>query len=212
MQAIRIVLISAPHVQGLGLRKLLQQQHGARLLQATSTSAEAIAIVGRERPDIVVVVADLPVSPLIALIERLRDASSESRVVLVGHVRRRTEHVTLLEAGIACYLGWEDVTAEQIRRVTETVHETRLWIASGAVVDAMVRRVGASGGPELTPREHTVLEHLANGLTRPQIAQAEHLSERTLRRTIDALKEKFAAPSTFMLGVQAERMGCLDER
>lgn len=96
-------------------------------------------------------------------------------------------------------------------------------VAYGSVV-IHLERVGSRGGapaalparalnpmpnqiPHLSPRERAVLRHLANGLTREQMAQAEGINSRTVRRTISDLEHKLNAPTLFLLGMKASQFG-----
>ena len=62
-------------------------------------------------------------------------------------------------------------------------------------------------GIVLTPDQRVVLQRLAEGLLQHEIPEAEHMSEAKVGRITAALRDKFAAPSMFVLGVKAVLYG-----
>lgn len=62
---------------------------------------------------------------------------------------------------------------------------------------------------QLTKREQTILLRLAEGLEEKEIAREERIGQRTVERTICALKEKLAASTNFTLAIEACRLGLL---
>ena len=61
----------------------------------------------------------------------------------------------------------------------------------------------------MTEQERAVLGLLVSGATYEQIGQAQHLSRRTVRRVVDALKAQFDADSLCALGFQVAVHGVL---
>ena len=104
------------------------------------------------------------------------------------------------------------MTAERLRHVVETVRDGELRVVSKAVLRLLHtsdRRRPPRGAiiPVLTPKERAALLGLAQGLTQHQIAEAQGVCVRTIEDRIAVLKDKFGAPTPFMLGVKAERGG-----
>jgi len=62
----------------------------------------------------------------------------------------------------------------------------------------------------LTPREHDVLEHMAEGLSNRDIGQQLFVSEHTVRFHVRAILEKLQATSRTQAVVHAARAGLLD--
>jgi DNA-binding NarL/FixJ family response regulator len=63
----------------------------------------------------------------------------------------------------------------------------------------------------LTRREQEVLEHLAQGSTNPGIAQALHLSERTVSHHVSSILAKLDAPTRTAAVEAARRVGALPQ-
>jgi DNA-binding NarL/FixJ family response regulator len=94
------------------------------------------------------------------------------------------------------------------------VRDGEVRVNSKAVIQVLrtsERQQQAHGAdrPVLTCKERTVLLGLAKGLTQQQIAEDYGVSLRTVEDRIAVLKDKFDAPTIFMLGVKAERAGFL---
>jgi DNA-binding CsgD family transcriptional regulator len=83
-------------------------------------------------------------------------------------------------------------------------------IVGDTLQDAEATTLGGAPGSttarQLTARERRLLLDLADGMTQKQIAIAENLSARTVRRQIDRMRMKLDASTLFTLGVNAARL------
>lgn len=119
------------------------------------------------------------------------------------------------EAALAALPGDEAAA----RRALAALHRLR----AGAAVRAFTReRAGRGGRPVrgprrstlnhpagLTRREQEVLEHLATGATNPAIAEALHLSERTVAHHVSSILSKLGASTRLAAVEQARDRGLL---
>lgn len=166
----------------------------------------------REHPDVIFLASDLPSIRPVPLVRDLRSASPQSRIIMIGPLLTPEEHRQLAELGLDGFFGWECITAEKIEHVIETVRSGSMRVVSSAVVEVWQhperrRRPRYSDKLVLTPKLRAVLVGLAASLTQQQIADAERVGLRTIEERIALLKEMFGVPTTFLLGVAAERAG-----
>jgi DNA-binding NarL/FixJ family response regulator len=61
----------------------------------------------------------------------------------------------------------------------------------------------------LTPCEHAVLKRLVEGLKRPQIAEAQGISLRSVNRIVPRLQTKLEAPNSYALVMKATQLGLI---
>jgi DNA-binding NarL/FixJ family response regulator len=98
-----------------------------------------------------------------------------------------------------------------IQAVQNVLHgELLIHVEAATQRAALFRQLGpAQDRPrrQLTARERAVLQRLADGLSREQIAEAEHLGMRSVTRTLSGLQQKLDAPSLFVLGKKATQLG-----
>ena len=156
--------------------------------------------------------SDLPDLPLIPLVEKVRTVSPASQIVVVGKLLDSRDHVRLIHLGVASFLLWKDVSEETIRPVLAAIrHDLR--VASKAAADRCgdldCRREPQRSVIALKPLDHAILNGLAEEMTQQEIAEIAGVGLRTVEEHIAILKDKFEAPTPFMLGMKAERLGFL---
>lgn len=117
----------------------------------------------------------------------------------------------LAGSDVSGHVLWKDLTRTTLQHCLDAVLCSDLVVASRAIARAFVSTHGEGMPPQALPplstRQRAVLTHLAHGLTREQIAHEEHLSVRTVSRTITQLQDKLDAPTSFTLGMKLSRLG-----
>jgi DNA-binding NarL/FixJ family response regulator len=206
-----ILLIPSDHFYWLGLETVLRRERELRVLDLVSDPTTAVHMAATHQPTFIVVAADLEGVPLLALAGELHTRCPMSKVIVIGPPLQHEEQLQLLEAKIACHVCWDEVSPERVRHILALVRDADVRVASGVIAELLAppdrRRHPRKSGVVLTERERMVITDLAAGYTRQGIAEREHLSEETVKRTIGALREKFDAPTTFALGMHAALHG-----
>lgn len=133
-------------------------------------------------------------------------------IALVGET---TDPMPLLAAGVRGLVS-RDVDAGRLR-ATILAAQLGLTVLDEDPADSIVAAWSptstdeASRDPDrLTPREHEVLELLADGLSNRAIAEALGISAHTVKFHVDALLDKLAARSRTHVVVKAVREGLLE--
>jgi DNA-binding CsgD family transcriptional regulator len=80
------------------------------------------------------------------------------------------------------------------------------WATSGGATGAPE---AVSGPPALTPRERTLLDHLADGLTPAQVGARMHLSPEAVRAAVGRLRDRLGASTTAHMVHRAHELGLL---
>ena len=172
---------------------------------------EALQDAGTLKPDVLLITADPVGIPLIAFVTQLRDCYPGSKILVLGE-QVTPDALLLLGTGIAGYLLWPNLTAATLLHCLATVVETDLTVSSRAVAPQVLATLPHPHRPPpsgivLCGHERAVLRRLSEGMQQEEISEVEHLSLRTVKRTIAALEAKVEAPSLFMLGMKVERLG-----
>jgi DNA-binding NarL/FixJ family response regulator len=178
-----VFLLASDHLGWIGLRTTLQSIAGVRLAGEASNPADARDAIARLRPELVLMSTALAGSSTLPLLAELRALSPNSQVLVLAEEFSDRELLALAELGAAALILWHDLTPAAVRICLEAVVTARLRVASAAALDALLaaaRRRPARPGIALDERSRAILQRLAEGSSRAEIADAEHLSLRTV--------------------------------
>lgn len=192
---LRLVLVDDHQVVRLGLRALLEGEPDIAVVGEAGTAAEALQVVSRVEPHIVLMDIRLPDQSGITACEQVRQRWPVVQVLMLTSFADEDLVLEAINAGAAGYvlkqLGNDDllravravgrgdavldpaVTRQLLARVRRAEHE-----AHGAAFR------------DLSERELTVLALVAEGKTNAEIAEALILSEKTVRNHVSTILEK----------------------
>ena len=192
---VRIVLVDDHAILRQGLRPLLEREPDLQVVGEASSATEALAVVERCRPAIVLL--DIKLSPAsdhegLDLCAQLTKRHPALRVLVLSTFVDDALVVSAIEHG-ACGYVVKDVDA------LELVRSIRLVARSGSAFDsraaaAMVRSI-RSPQPQsaLTERERSVLRLVASGLSNRGIGARLYLSETTVKFHVRNIMRKLEA-------------------
>jgi DNA-binding NarL/FixJ family response regulator len=191
----RLVLAEDHYLLREGMRRLLETDPGLEIAAVCEDLDSLLAAVEAERPDVVVTDIRMPPGNLdegIRASDRLRREHPDVGVVVLSQYLEPAYAVALFEAGTErrAYL-----LKERIRDVGQLVAAIRAVADGGSVIDPKVvealvaekTRREQSPLSELTERERDVLREMAEGKNNAAIAEALHLSERTVEKVIHSI-------------------------
>ena len=207
-----IVLADDQRVVREGLMSLLGMLPGIEVLGTAADGEEAIALVERLRPDVVLMDLRMPRCDGVAATRRLRERGSPTQVVVLTTYADDRSVVEALRAGARGFLT-KDAGAEEIERAIAAV------VRGEAVIDPAVQHHlvdAVAGAPELpdelTPREAEVLGLIAQGLSNSEIATRLVVSEATVKSHINHLFTKTGVRDRAQAVTYAFRHGLADSR
>ena len=177
------------------------------MVGTASDGEEAIALVERLRPDIVLMDLRMPRCDGAAATRRLREQGSPTQVVVLTTYADDRSVVEALRAGARGFLT-KDAGAEEIQRAIAAVVRGEAAIDPAVqhhVVDAVVGRPELPDG--LTPREAEVLALIADGLSNGEIAVRLFVSEATVKSHVNHLFAKTGARDRAQAVTYAYRHG-----
>jgi len=202
-----VVLADDQRVVREGLATLLGLLPGIDVLGTASDGEEAIALVERLRPDVVLMDLRMPRCDGVAATRRLREQGSPTRVVVLTTYADDRSVVEALRAGARGFLT-KDAGAEEIERAIAAVVRGDAAIDPAVqhhLVDAVAGRPDLPDG--LTPREAEVLALIAQGLSNGEIAARLFVSEATVKSHVNHLFAKIGARDRAQAVSYAYRQG-----
>lgn len=192
--SMRIVIADDHTLVRAGLKILLSTLPGVEVVAEASDGNEAIELVDRFQPDVVLM--DIAMKRLSGLdaAARIKSRHPEVRILILSMHTNEEYVLQALQAGASGYLLKEAATAElEIALVAVARGETYLSPpVSRAVVDGYVSRTAAerAGDDVLTPRQRQILEFIAKGLGTKEIAFQLDLSVKTVETHRSMLMER----------------------
>ena len=206
---VTIVLIDDHAILRQGLRSLLEREHDLQVVGEASSPGEALAVVQRTRPAIVLL--DMKLSPGsdndgLGLCAQLTKRYPGLGVLVLSTFVDDALVVSAIQHGACGYVVKDVDTQELVRAI-------RLVAQSGSAFDsrsaaAMMRSIHApQGRSPLTDRELSVLRLVANGLSNRGIAAELYLSETTVKFHVRNIMRKLDAASRAEAVYKATRNG-----
>lgn len=207
----QILLIPSAEFGWTDLHMILASRRSVMIVSVAASIEQAKAIAADTPPDVIfsaLVINDVSLLPLLT---ELRQHFPDSTIAVCASAFTIHDLQVLGELQISGYLVWADLCREKLRHALSAILNG-VVVGSETVVASVSaalggRRVRAELAASLTPRERAILAGLAAGLTREEIAVAEQLGVSTVKRSIADLEAKLEAPSLFVLGLKATRLG-----
>jgi len=205
-EPVRVLLVDDHEMVRAGLRTFLGLQPDIEVVGEAGSGEQALALVPRLAPDIVLLDLVLPGMPGLEVARRLRAAHPEVKVVVLTSYAGEESVLPAVRAGVAGYL-LKDVGPAELADAVRAVHAGGASLAPG--VAATVVRSVAGAVPEpaaaLTPREREVLRLIARGRSNRLIARDLALSEKTVKAHVSAILAKLGVTDRTQAALYAVR-------
>ncbi len=191
----RIALVDDHEVVRLGLKSLLEHHPQFEVVGEAGTAKEAIELVSRVKPDIVLMDIRLPGQSGIEACEEITHNFPETRVVMLTSYAEDEMLFSAIRAGASGYV-LKQIGGDDLIRALEAVGrgESMLDPAVTQRVFQEVRRAvkeeEASAFVNLSQQERHVLMLVSEGKTNREIAKALFLGEGTVRNYVSSILSK----------------------
>jgi DNA-binding NarL/FixJ family response regulator len=176
---LRIVVVDDHPVVRDGLRGMIDGQPDLQVVGEAGDGHEAVAVVVRERPDVVLMDLRMPKLDGVAAIEAIGRAAPGVRVLVLTTYDVDHDIVRAMEAGASGVL-LKDAPREELFRAVRATGRGEMVLAP-AVTARLVGRLRRSTEQAPTERELEVLALVARGLTNRAIGRQLAVSEATVK-------------------------------
>ncbi|MGW1224276.1 response regulator [Streptomyces sp. NPDC002530] len=176
---LRIVLADDHTVMRSGLVALLSSEPTVEIVGEAGDGAEAVRLVERLRPDVILLDLRMPVLDGVGATERIVAGDAPTRVLILTTYDTDADIERGVEAGAIGYL-LKDATREQLVEAIHTASRGETVLAP-RVAQRLVARMRRPAPVTLTAREAEVLRAVADGLSNGDIGRRLFIGEATVK-------------------------------
>jgi DNA-binding NarL/FixJ family response regulator len=196
---VRVLIVDDQALVREGLMTLLQTAPEIEPVAAASDGEEAVALVMRHRPHVVLMDLRMPKLDGVEATRRILASWPDTEVVVLTTHADEASILDALRAGARGYLTKDAGIAEISRAIHAAANHQALL---DPVVQSRLLEAAAAGSrpvpppalpDELTPREAEVLTLIARGLSNGEIATTLVVSEATVKTHVNHLFSKIGA-------------------
>ena len=213
---VSIFLIDDHTLMRRGLVALLAQQPDLKVIGEAADAGQALRLVPELRPDVILLDNHLPGVTGIDAIAGLREASPQSRILmltvsedgqdLAAALRKTIEGHMLSDAIHRAMRGESVVSPEMMGKLVAALRSNESGMAPEASAEPE-----AEAAPALSPREEEVLGEIARGASNKEIARALDIAETTVKIHVQHILRKLGLSSRVQAAVYAsDRVRAVD--
>ncbi len=211
---IRVMLVDDQAMVRTGFRMILEAEPGITVVGEAVDGLDAVEMIDRARPDVVLMDVRMPRLDGIAACERICSSGSSARVMMLTTFDLDDYVHSALRAGASGFL-LKDAPPEQLIEAIEVIAAGDALLAPSvtqALIDEIARRpVGQPdafpGMSELTERELDVIKLMAKGMSNSEVAAALFLGEATIKTHVGRILAKIGARDRVQAVVAAYESG-----
>lgn len=191
---INILLVDDHPLVRDGIRARLESEPGIHVQGEAQNGQEALEFARSTPPDVVLMDVSMPVMNGLEATKIFRETLPDIRILILSMHDNREYILQLIQSGASGYI-LKDVGSDELIKAIETVHQGGTYFSSGASQslfsdETTTPRPSSATEGKLTPRESTVLKHLAEGQSNKEIARVLDISVRTVETHRQNIKQK----------------------
>ena len=197
MASLRVHLADDHTMFREGLEALLSSREDLEVVGTSTTGEEAAVRVGQTKPDLVITQLDMQIKTAQEILEGIREASPDSKIVVLTMFDNLHYLKALSRLGIDAYLH-KTSSSEELLATIDTVSCKASRGGHNAVISmprGLLERMGEEPVGVLSERETEVLVLVARGLSNEQIAEELHLAPSTVKRHLANVYERVGVRS-----------------
>jgi DNA-binding NarL/FixJ family response regulator len=215
--AVRVVIVDDQAMMRAAFRTILESS-GLDVVGEAASGDEAVAVVGRLRPDVVLMDVRMPGGDGLSATRSLAEAAPSARVLVVTTFDLDDYVYGALRAGAAGFL-LKNASPEELVAAVRTIASGDNVLdprVAGRVMARFARRSPVSPAtdvlPSLTEREKDVLALLARGLSNTELAARLDVTEATAKTHVSHVLTKLGVRDRVQAVIYAYESGFVDDR
>ena len=192
---IRVLIVDDFPLIREGFAHALTGDPAIEVVGQADNGRDALRMAAELRPDVMVLDLYMPEFGGMMVLERLRDASPNTKALVVSASERAEMLLDAVAAGANGYLT-KRVSREELRQAVITVHGGGSMI-SPALASVLIQEYSRTRGGEpstvralLGARDQEILRLVAQGHTDREIGKLLHISPRTVQNHLTRIRER----------------------
>ena len=208
---IRILIINDQLIVREGLRMLIENHPGTKVVAMASSRSEALEILAREAIDLIILDLELGGYTALSFVPQLREAAKNARILVLTSSRDSETHQKVAQLGAMGVVLKEDA-ADLLLKAIDKVHNGEAWldrVTLGSLLWRMSHQDKDSLDPQakrissLSERERQVIVLIAEGLKNRQIAERLFISPTTVTHHLSSIYSKLGVTDRLELVIYA---------
>lgn len=213
MTGIKLVVVDDHALFRRGLVGLLDSMPEFCVVGEAGNGQEALGVVEKTRPDILLLDVNMPVMDGIRTVQALRGQHAAVHILMLTISQNEDDLFGAIKAGADGYL-LKNAEPDELRDTLLHIYRGDRVLApevTGAVLKALSRLVNNEQTALLSERELEVLNCLAAGQTTQQISRQLFISENTVKTHIRHILEKLEASNRTEAVGKAMQLGLIQK-
>ena len=211
---IQVLIVDDHTMVRRGLKILLEQFPGIKVVGEAANGLQAIELVSRLQPDVVLMDLVMPVMDGIEAIQKIIAIQPAQRVIALTASADREYFVQAIKAGAQGYFV-KDLDAEELVQAINNVYQG--WPAfDSRFIWEIIRKAKLVEIPgrlpdQLSEKEQAILRLLTHGMTDQDIARELVVTEVTVRTHISRIIKKLRLENRVQAALYSLRSGLVPE-
>lgn len=169
-----------------GLRRILEENHGYRVIGETGDGMQIVPLVKKLEPDAIILDISMPNLRGIEAISKIRGVDKKIKILVLTMHRNEDYVYECLVSGAHGYILKEDADSELVAAM-EAIRRDNIFVSSSFAEEVIREFVGKKRETQkkkprqvLTNREQEVLRLIAEGMPNKEVAKELSISVRTV--------------------------------
>jgi DNA-binding NarL/FixJ family response regulator len=209
---IRIMIVDDHPVTREGLHAALDVEDGVEVVGEAGSGEQAIEDAGDLKPDVVFMDVRMPGMGGIEAARAIRQASPNTKVILVTVDESRASISEAIQAGVSGYL-LKDTSADDLVKAARLAVEGKAVIhpeLTRAFIEEVQTAEKKGDAAALSRREKEILQKVAYGATTKEVAHDLGISPHTVKTHLERIFEKLGANDRAQAVAIAIRTGLVE--
>jgi DNA-binding NarL/FixJ family response regulator len=198
----KVLLVDDHALLRTGVANIINQESDLRVVAEATNGVEGLQAFKTHRPDVTLLDLRMPVMEGVEAVQEIRAVDPQAKVIVLTTYDADEDIARALQAGAKAYI-LKDIAADELVACVHAVLAGKTYLAPAAAAKLAERVTRV----QLTPRELSALQLMADGKANKEIAADLGISERTVKTHLGHLFEKLGVTSRTEAVKVANRRG-----